>query len=398
MLLFPNTVGFHFGIDFRIWQFISVLFLLPLLVILKSKIMFHNIDFIVISLIIISSVSSFFFFGIQSGIGFIIKGSLYYIFPFIVAKHLIENEEQILGLFKVITVCAIMLALIALYEYFTKTGYLENSKLLIDPDEYGTSRIYERYGDNLIRVMASFGHPIYLGVFMIMVALINASFLINPRKNYLRPVVLLLQIILAGIAVLISQSRTAAVALIIIIPFYYGIVYKKTSSIKLMLYMLPIGLMTFYLIDNYFYDYYNQTLNKQVFASNSTNTFEFRLQNLAYGIEIFSKNINWIGENNRYLTGKWLLENKELSNGFVNRMTTFGFLYFIIYVYLWFYSIINFYKRSANFYFMILTLILIFLFIVNNITELNFQNEILFFIIIGLGFNESLQNKYEQIG
>ena len=88
----------------------------------------------------------------------------------------------------------------------------------------------------------------------------------------------------------------------------------------------------------------------------------------------------------------YFIRNNDLLNGFLNKFLRNGTFYGLLYIYLWFKAFIVSFKFSKyNIWGSILLFLFIYLFIVNNITQLNFQNEIIFYILLGIIFNPCLR-------
>ena len=148
----------------------------------------------------------------------------------------------------------------------------------------------------------------------------------------------------------------------------------------------------------WFYDYLADYIYYNVTSHLAIENFEVRTEAFFEGIRLIRQKINWFGESNRYFISGWrIIENTELSNGFVNIITTRGMISFILYSFLWFLSFYSLY-RSRLYDTLLVTLLvflLLYLFIVENITQLNFQNMILFYVFTGFSLSRFIFKKEE---
>lgn len=400
MICLPNNIGFHYKIDHRLWQFLAIIFLIPHAFDLFShgKIRFDVMDIAIIMLIFLGSITTFIGLGKQSGIGSIYKGFLYIFLPYLGGRYFIKNEEDFFKIMKVMTWCAIIVSLIALVEFYTDRGYLERMPFLMDPEGWGGSHMYYRFGQK--RVMASFGHPIYLGLFVLLVALINVVLLLQkvPNDNIIKRRYLFIQLLFASIVVLISQTRTGVVSFIIVILIFF---ITRAHKIKLgatLGYLLMTSIISFPLFIYYFHEYIQDFIYYNITSECATDNLAGRMLAISEGIKGLNTQMNWFGESNRYFfTARWTLENTELSNGFIDPITTRGIFYSILYLFLWLLSFCSLYKKNRQSVEIILLFSLIYLFIANNITGLAFQITILFYIIIGFSFNKFIFDQKREL-
>ena len=398
LITLPKSIGFHYVIDHRLWQFIALIFLVPHAIFLmkNGKIKFDSIDIAVILLVFLSSITTFIWMGKKSGLGEIYKGFLYFLLPYLAGRYFIKNEEDFFKVMKVMTWCAIIVSMIALIEFYTDEGYLERMPFLVEFEEWGESRMYYRFGQN--RVMASFGHPIYLGTYLFIITLVNiilmlqkSAYLHNIKTRYM-----ILQIALSGIVLLICQARSVAVSFACVLIIYLTLNCFKISKIKLIKYGTTLTIIVIPVFFLYFYDYFIDFLYHNVVSSKAIGNWDFRMLALNEGIRILGNYSNWFGETNRVFYGKWVLENTELSNGFINGLSLKGIFWFCVYIFVWCKAFISSYflKKNQSLVGVILLYIFLYLFIVNNITQLNFQNAILFYVFVGFAVSPALLNQH----
>ncbi len=394
LIILPNEIGFHYYIDHRLWQLLAIFFLLPHAFYLfqHKKIRFDRMDNGVLLLVLLGSIYTFIFVSGKSGVGVIYKGFLYIFLPYTAGKYFISNGRDFFKIINIINWGAIIVSIIALIEYNFGRGYLQGLPVMIDPDAWGASKIYQRYGQ--FRTVASFGHPIYLGTFLLLVATINIILLSykKPHLKVIKSSYSLLQIVLAVIVVLISQARTAVVCLIPTVLIMLVIEVRKLGLGKIIKYAVLVLIIMVSILYIYFYDYMTEFLYYGVTSPQAISNLKGRALAISEGIRILKSEMNWFGESHRLYSGVWTLRNTELSNGFINILTLNGMFYFTIYIYIWLIAFKSAYKmRGINeIVGGILLFLLLFLFLVNNITQLNFQNALLFYIFVGFCLNKSL--------
>lgn len=399
LITLPNSIGFHYKIDLRLWQFIALIFLVPYAfnLFLRGKIRFDPIDMAVILLVLLGSITTFIWMGIQSGLGTIYKGILYTFLPYLGGRYFIKTEEDFFKIMKVLTWCAIIVSLIALIEFYIGKGYLEVMPFNVELKGWGESLIDYRFGQK--RVAASFGHPIYLGTYLFLITTANIILLLhrNVYFQHIKVRYIICQIALSGVVLLISQARTVAVSFTCVLIIYLTLNYFKISKIKLIKYGITLTIIVLPVFFLYFYDYFIEFLYHNVISSKATDNWDGRILALNEGIRILRNYSNWFGETNRVFYGKWAFENTELSNGFINSLSLKGMFWFLVYIFVWCKAFISSYflKKNQGLPGIILLYIFLYLFITNNITELNFQNNILFYVFVGLAVCPALHFQYK---
>ncbi len=69
---------------------------------------------------------------------------------------------------------------------------------------------------------------------------------------------------------------------------------------------------------------------------------------LGEAIRILGNDMNWFGETNRVHYGKWILENTEVSNGFIDALSLKGVFWFLVYIFVWCKAFISSYFLKKN--------------------------------------------------
>ena len=396
-LTLPNSIGFYYIIEHRSWQFLALVFLVPYAfnLFFHGKIRFDAMDIAVILLIFFGNITIFIWAGNKSGIGSIYKGLLYNFLPYLAGRYFIKNEEDFFTVMKVMTWCAIIVSLLALVEFYTDRGYLEGMPFLIDPEGWGGSHVYHNIYSSKM-VMASFANPIYLGTYLFIITTANIILLLQKNVYFqlIKVRYIIFQIVLSGVILLICQAGTVAVSFACTLTIYLTLNYFKISKIKLIKYGTTLTIIVLPVFFLYFYDYFIDFLYQTFILGCGRNSWGGRMLALNEGIRILGNDMNWYGETNRYFFGKWILNNFELSNGFINDLSMKGLFWFSVYVFVWCKAFISSYllKKNQSLAGVILLYIFLYLFIVNNITQLNFQNAILFYVFAGFAVSPALLN------
>ena len=263
--------------------------------------------------------------------------------------------------------------------------------MLINPESWSSSlHMYTRYGFN--RVNASFVHPVFLGVFVMQISLLNLIICnnIDIAYRHIKRVRCVIQIILSPFLIFVTGSRTSVMAFLIASTFLVFMTLYKKRIRRLILNILIFIIIILILFFIFIGEDIKAFIYHSVVEKEATQSIESKHISMIDGIKYLSSNFNWIGENNRQFTGDWTLKNYELSNGFINRFSMYGIFYFVLYVFVWIIGFRNSLKiyKTNTVVGLILFLSLIYLFFVSMVLELDFQNEILFFIFIGLSMNK----------
>ncbi|MCK4395678.1 MAG: hypothetical protein KAW56_02060 [Candidatus Marinimicrobia bacterium] len=400
IIIFPNGMGVKTVIDLRVWMIFAAVLLLPSFAkyIFEKKIKLSKVDLILISFVLLSSINVMISGGsVRQIIGSIIKGSLYILLPYFAGKYFIKSEKKLLVFFYALGFASIIVSLIGLSEYFTGKVFFGDFGM-INPDDMWTNSqmIYQRYGQQ--RIAASFVQPIFLGIFLGLIVLIDILILIyyKFKLNFFIKIIIIVSVLLSGVAVLLSQSRTAIFALVIASIL---ILLKNPGKIKSFVYILILLTINLYLINHYFHDYITDFLYYGIISDKATINYFSRVDLAKMSIKYIFNYSNFLGEG-ILIHSKldYFIHNNDLLNGFLNKFLKHGIFYGLLYIYLWFKAFKVSYKFSKyNIWGSILLFILIYLFIVNNITQLTFQNEIIFYILLGIIFNPFLKNQKEYV-
>jgi len=389
VIILPNGMGIKTVIDLRVWMIFAAVLLLPSFAnnIFKKKIKLSEVDLILISLVLLSSIFTAFSGSIRQVIGSVIKGSLYILMPYFAGKYFIKSKKNLLVFFYALGLASIIVSLIALGEYFTGKIFFGDLGMINPDDLWINSQIaYQRFGH--MRIAASFVHPIYLGTFLGFITLINILMLIYYRYelNLFKKIIVIVSILLAGFATLISQSRSSVVALSIVLILIF---LKNYRNIKGMLYfIIPLAIF-FLIIRRYLSNYMTDFYYYGVISNQATFNFFSRINTVVISIKNIFNYPNFFGEgmlvHNQL---NYFVHNNDLLNRFLYGFLTYGIFYALLYIYLWFKALKDSYNFSKyNILGSVLLFIFIYLFIINNITMLNFQNEIIFYIFLGIIFN-----------
>lgn len=329
-------------------------------------------------------------------LGSLLRAVLYIYLPYIAGKYFIKDEKQLITFFCYFAFAAILLSLVAFWEnYFRLSFYQDLGLFSAEDDEWLSGQtLYVRF--NQFRVTASFSHPLFLGTFFDLVILANILILVIYKSLTSRFITTLLyvSIILAGTATLLTQSRTSIVALGIVLLLLY---MQNIKKIKLLLLIVIVSSFIYFLLSYYFSDYLGDFIERgfSLSSQESTGNLAFRLEvMLQSAVYIFSY-FNFFGEgviNNVQLYQ--FVYSTDLLNGFLYAFLTKGIFYGLLSLILWVKAfkttyVSREYNNPARMFFFIL----IYLFIVNNITMLYGQTEIMFYMFLGVIFNPYLKTQ-----
>jgi O-Antigen ligase len=392
IILFPIGVGIHFFVDIRLWSVLGFVLLLPLLIQEwnSDNIKMERIDLLMFLLILLSAIPQF-FLNDTNPLTLFINRLVYLYFPYLIAKNLIIPDVNFMKLLKIFIIGSILVSFIGLYEYVNETNVFRNALfLMVNPkDDWQNSAIqYSRFEQ--IRITAGFNHPIYLGTFVIFVLIMSLILLIIRQKQNLQvsTPLIIVQIFLALTVALLSQSRTAIIGLLIIVPAIVLITQNKyLVLLKLSAIMIIIVLAMFIFFSDYLITFYFNNIVGERADENWVGRGVILDAAFAYVgsfINFFGESIKGHNEVYNYMYST------DMLNGFLNSYLFYGLFYCIIYIYVWIASIVKSYKMSKiNTLSYIPLFALLYYFIVNNITAITFQNEIIFFILVGLSFNRN---------
>ncbi len=328
-------------------------------------------------------------------LGVIVRGFLTFFLPYFAGKYFIKNEIEMKKLFYVLGVAAGIVFLMGLSEYATNQSFFQDSSLMLDPeDEWRNSQIsYERSGQ--VRVSASFSQPLYLGTFFGIVALINILLLFEGKRIQSKwaKIFNILQIFVASFGILLTQSRTVIVAILISTALFLFLNRRKMRLAILAQIIISMVIVVI-LISVFFSDYLSDFIRYNIVSEDASANWLYRVEKTFYSINYVLANFNWFGEAiPKYDSLRWFYESFDLLNGFINQFLRNGIFFFLLYIYLWIFALRYCAKRRKNsVWSSVFFFVLIYLFVVNNITAINMQNEILFYIFLGLSMNHSLEN------
>lgn len=387
------------GITF--WELSAIVLLsIPLLKILRMGEFKLDRSNLIISLLIIMPIGAALLGGVgKTGLKNVIFRFVYYFLPFFGAKYFIRNDDEVLKFFRILGVCSIIIAIIAGIEFCTKQSFFESLGFLAINSEAKWENSQEiGYRENIFRPIASFGQGIYLGVFFGLTVLINIFVLFFSRihTDFRVEILLLLQLFLSFIGIIMSQSRTAMIAVVIIVCMQYifgtkiiGDDFKKiTILIGLALIFL---LAAFQLFPSYFDEYLYTNFTSPLAPINLIS----RGNTFVVGLENVSEEMPFWGYKEPSYILDFYLRKYDLTNGFLFVFLVSGVFYGIIHILLWLEVFVKSYamRRHSKYGFLVF-LVIIYLFIVNNITTLYFQNEIFFYLFGGLACNPFLKERH----
>lgn len=393
VIIFPNGMGFKTFFDFRVWAIFAIVLLLPKFTkdIIENKIKLDKTDLIFLSLVLLSSISVMFSdTGVKQIIYTIVKSMLYIYLPYYAGKHFIKNEKNLLFIFYSLCFASIVVSLMAFNEYFTGKNFFGNFGMINPDDLWSNSQtVYQRFEQ--LRIAASFVQPIYLGTFLDLVILINILILIYYRLeiNLVKKIILIVGILLAGVVTLLSQSRTSIVALFIVLILAF---LKNYRNIKGLFYSLVLLTTTFLVIKRYFGYYMSEFYYYGVISDSASSNYFDRILAITESIKYIFSYINFFGEGLLRYSQLNSFYHQDFLNGFLFKFFCNGIIYALLYIYLWYKALKESYKHSKySIIGSMQLLILIYLFIVHNVTMLNVQNEILLYVFLGIIFNPYLR-------
>lgn len=395
--ILPNGIGFHFVIDIRIWMILAVILIFPSFVVqIAKKTKLDRLDSFMLVYILLLSFSIFFVFGLKSGFGSIEKNFLYIFLPYFAGRYFIRNEKDLLKFFYVLSFTSVVVCFIALLEYNSGKALFDFSRLMINPNEgwISSNMAFERH--ELYRGAATFVHPIWFGIFLLLVVLINLLILIHKKiiRNIFIKIGLIVQIILAIIITMISQSRTAIVSFILVFILVLATSLKKRQIVHALIFFLLVSLtiipIIYFFFQDYLHDFVTLNLTSKGYAQGNIIA---RIKIIVGSLEYMFKYFNLFGEARvKYLDLKQFIATYDLTNGFLRVFLLNGMFCALLYLYFWLKGLKESYKISKyNVYGSILIFVMIYLFIADNATVLRFQVQIIFFIILGITFNPFLK-------
>lgn len=395
IVLIPNGVWVKSAFDIRTWMVFASVLLLPSFINLawRKRIKIEYADYVLLAIIVLIPVSESFKATFTQALGSFVKAVLAILLPYVAGKYLIKGEKDLVTFFCYVSVAAILLSLIAYWEYNFKLSFYQELGLFPgEEDEWMTGQmLYTRFDQ--FRVTASFSHPLFFGTFLDLVVLVNILILSIYRSlaNRFVTILLLVSITLAGTATLLTQSRTSIVALGIVLFFF---LMRNRKRKRLLFFLIIISSLIYFLLTAYFGDYLGDFITRgfSLSSEESTGNFAFRLEVMLQSIVYVFSYMNFFGEgvlNNVQLYQ--FVYSTDLLNGFLYAFLTKGIFIGMLTLVLWFkairttYVFRNIYDHARMFLY-----IMMYFLIVNNITMLYGQNETIFYIILGAIFNPYL--------
>ncbi|MCX5829834.1 MAG: hypothetical protein NTV58_17840 [Deltaproteobacteria bacterium] len=403
MIILPNGIGFRSLLDFYLWMILAILLIIPPLL-KEVKGNYFNIetfDLVILALVALDVFATFFNQNMRAAVADFIAKSMYFIVPYFAGKYLIKSEKSFLSYVIVLNCAALVVSIMALYEMRTGNPFFQRfSYLMMDPDNLwmNSQMLYERFGS--VRVAASFAQPIFLGVFLSLVVLMN-FIIIQERlmisKN--QKAIIYCVIIFAVIGVVVSQSRTAAICLILTSITYWFDRRQKIGIARLFVFTVPVFAsvwLIYFLLGQAFDD----LIFYSIFSPDAPGGLIGRSRNIADSFYMIFSYPNWLGE--KIVTKfdyYWFLSNTDLLNGYLNKFLLKGIFCGIVYTYVWFKAIKGSYQLSKDTLVgKILFYSFLYLAVVNWITWVVVQNEILFFVLLGLMVNPFLKHSMNNSG
>lgn len=397
IIIFPNGIGIDIGIDFRIWMFLALVFLfLPFINYnMKNKAFFDATNLAILFFILLSTIRFFIFSGTISGIGMILKFFLYFFLAYFAGKYFIQDEKDLMKFFYVLSAAAIIESLMVFKEFYTGIGTFVNSNFMINPEDSwnNSQKNWNRFG--LYRGQASFVHPIYLGCYLFLITLCNMLILIYQRDKVkkLFKYLLTTQIILGVIAGIFSQSRTAILSCILVSVLIFIIDLKNIPMLRLII-LLPIIFLVVFLLMYYFYsDYFTTFLYTNFLAENANINWNYRINISVRTFENIFKYPSFFGEKLLYSSELRSFIKNDLTNGILNKFIHAGVFYGLFYIYIYFKALKKsyIYRKDSN-WGLILFSIFMYYFVVDNLSGIAVQNEILFYMFLGILFSPFFNN------
>lgn len=352
-------------------------------------------DYVVLALVLLSPIAEhiLFYRNFKAATVETFEPFILFFLPYYFSKYFIKTRNDFDKIFMGLTLAAILSSVIAIVEYLAERSLYENflTSLVLDPNEAfnNSSLIYYRAG--VVRVAGAFSQPIFLGEFLLLVSLINILLIDNNYYEYKLRMFSYLQILLAILGAVLSQSRTGIMSFALCMFAYLLFSRKRLSYILI----FSVFVLASYLV---FTSYFPDTFSTIVFANVKE---QGGIENLNGRIAVASATllsltgqINYLGELSPFYRNFVIAHNIDLINGILNKALLKGLVIALIYLFLWFKifarNVQRFKRNSFN---KIFLFIFVYLFIVDNITLLTYQNEMFFYILVGLQFNAFATNQ-----
>ena len=396
--LFPIGYGFiipHYG-SFTLWMLFAVVFFFFTFVnvIYQKKFSLDKTDKIVLALLFLSPiVENYLSRDVKAAFIEMLPLFLVFFLPYYFSKYFIKTGKDLDKVFLGLTLVAILSSLTAIGEYVAQRSFYADfiPSLVMDPNDVynNSSMVYYRAGS--IRVAGSFSQPIFLGEFLLLVALFNVLLLDNDFYRFKGRLFAYFQVSLALIGSLLSQSRTAIIAFIFCVICYYMVSRKR---MKYLLGGLFLVLATYIMSVTYFGDISNTIVTFSLGEEAKLGTLNYRTVIIGRVVSDFLNNINYSGELSSHFRDLIYSNKVDLINGFANKAILDGVLTAIIYLFLWLVIFTRNVRRvKRNSFNRIFFFIFSYLFIIDNVTLITYQCEVIFYILVGLQFNRFVENQ-----
>lgn len=387
-------------IDFTAWIIASALLLFPSFIkhFYTNDNKFSIIDSLFFIFIFLDSIPIILLLGPIAAVGQIEKDFFYMYLPFFAGKHFFKNKDSLFIFFNFLSIISIIVSLLGFYEFYTEQPLQIFTAFSTDQSNWETSTILHTRGGifGTQRIAATFVHPIWLGVFVMAVFLINLLILfyykMEPNKKY--RILMFIQMLFALFILILSQSRTALVSFLITIIMF--LIINRKGSIKQALLLLSfIGALLYfvyyYLSVNYSY-FFQLLIYDNISSSYAADNMIGRSNIYIEMIILMFTHLNLVGEATVLNSDvqKFLLVT-DMTNAFLSRLIANGIFGGLVFIILWvkaFTKSLN--NLKFNKLFVSIFLVLFYFILTNNITTLRYQIEIISYIFLGLAFNENL--------
>lgn len=391
--------------DFRIWIVLALILLFPnfFKMFWERKFRFDSIDFLIILLIILMMISYGLRYGLVTGLGQLEKGFVYIFLPYFAGKHFISTPKDLNRFFISLLLGAILVSIMGLYEWETGDKFYDISVLSLNTENEWLSSTMVHERTQVKRIAATFIHPIWYGIFIVLASLINVLLLIFQRKTISKrhKVIIIIQLLLAIPAVIMSQSRTAIVSVVIALFLSFFLFKKYKVRSNKITWVIP-GLITisilftfgYFIIKQYYYDYYLSVAEVNIYSKYAFGNFYGRINTYLITLKKLTQYPNFFSEALIFSSDfRNSVRALDMTSGILVVAIYNGVIAGVIYVMIWIKSMYRTYRLKTIYAFITLVVI-IFLFIADNGTTLRFQISIIRYILIGLSFNKILEKEW----
>lgn len=382
--------------DFTLWMlFALVLFLFRFVHETYQKhFSIDRTDMVILALLFLSPIVEN-YLSIKVKVAFIEMLPLFLVFflPYYFSKYFIWTKKHLSNIFLGLSLASIIASITAIGEYVTQENFYSDFLPFLVMDRTNTFNnswmVFFRAG--VIRVAAAFSQPIFLGEFLLLVALINILLLDINFYGYKGRLFAYFQLFLALIGSLLSQSRTSIIAFIFCVVCYYMVSRKRIKNLLAGLFLV----LAIYIVSaNYFGNISARIAEFSIGDVNELYTLNSRTVIIGGAVLNFLHNINYAGELSPYFRDFIFSQKIDLINGFANKAILKGLLTAIIYLFLWLMIFARDVRKvKHNSFNRIFLFIFLYLFIIDNVTLITFQCEVIFYILVGLQFNRFVDNQ-----